>query len=96
MYREKQGGGRGVVHCRLQCDTAATLAGAGEVLDQMVARAQTWPKILKFGGCVEGREGVLGMCSGGQGEVLWCTKWKWSSDVLFLNSNFENLIGAMW
>ena len=35
------------------------------------------------------------MCSGGQGELLWCTKLQWSSVFLFLDSIFEIPIGAM-
>ena len=62
------------------------------VFDEMFARKQTLNFYLIFGVLTSDRDGVLVRCLGCQGEVLWCTKWEWSSDVLFLNSNFENLI----
>jgi len=56
-------------HCCLQFFTVASGDGAGEVFAIMAARARTRPNDLKIGGMIEGREGVLGVCSGGQGEV---------------------------
>ena len=75
---------------RLQSPTVATVAGAGEVLDQMVARTQPSNFSLNFGVCTSERGGVLGRCFWCQGEVVWLFKLKWSSVPLFSYSNFGN------
>jgi len=91
--RGEHGGGlRGAGHCRTQCSTVASGDGAGEVFVKMPARGALFPFALKFGGEAEGSEGSLVRCSGGQGELIWCTKLKWSCEVLFVSSNFANLV----
>jgi len=59
---------------------------------KMPARDELWPIALIFGGDVGGREGSLVVGLNCQGELVGCTKLEWSCGVLFMNSNFANLV----